>query len=44
MSIHELLAHLAHAVQRNGGYGLKSISEENLEASHKVFFSKFNIY
>ena len=37
-SIHELLAHLGHAIEKNGNVGLKSVSEENLESSHKVIF------
>ena len=35
-TIHEGLAHMAEAIEKNGGRGLKNISEENLEKMHKV--------
>ena len=35
-TIHEGLAHMAEAIERNEGRGLKNISEENLEKLHKV--------
>ena len=35
-TIHEGLAHMAEAIKRNGGKGLKNISEEILEKMHKV--------
>ena len=31
---------IGHALEKNGNIGLKSISEENLEASHKVINKK----
>ena len=33
---HELYAHLAFKLQQNGDRGLKALSEESLEAMHKV--------
>ena len=35
-TIHEGLAHMAEAIERNGGRGLKNLSEENLEKMHKI--------
>ena len=36
-SIHELYYHLPQEIEKNGGYGLKKFSEENLEGCHKSF-------
>ena len=37
--MHELLAHLPFVMEKEcDGRGLKSITEENLEAKHKVKF------
>ncbi len=35
-SIHRILAHAAEAIQQNGGFGLGALSEEGLEATHKL--------
>ena len=36
MTMHELFAHLVHVMAKNRGRGLKSVSEECLEALHKL--------
>ena len=35
-TMHELYAHLPELIEENGSRGLKAMSEENLEALHKV--------
>ena len=35
-TMHEFYAHLPQLIEENEGRGLKSVSEENLEALHKV--------
>ena len=34
---HQFLAHLPHYLTQNRGRGLKRVSEESLEAMHKVY-------
>ena len=35
-TLHELYAHLPQLIEENGSRGLKALSEENLEALHKI--------